>query len=260
MLRGALSAVGRALPRHVQEDLEGFLGCGDPVNGFASLHCAGCDPHRLVNLACTGRGFCPRCGGRRIAATSAWWIDRVLPHVATRQSVMTVPWKHRWLLARRPKLASGVHTIAPWTIKRWYAAAGGAPKTGRTGAVTATKRFSSAFNLKLEFHCIFLDGIYTRGAGDRLSFRRVVPHTEDIERLVVRIAGACGAWQGFGAEDEGDDEGDDDAQAVIQQASLRGQTAFGEGGRRPEGVKTRDRGRSRAPRPSNAAIPPASNV
>jgi len=35
--------------------------------------------------------------------------------------------------------------------------------------------------------CIFLDGIYTRGADDRLSFRRVVPLTEDIERLVVRI-------------------------------------------------------------------------
>ncbi len=32
-LRGALSAVGRALPRHVLNELEGFLGCGDPVNG-----------------------------------------------------------------------------------------------------------------------------------------------------------------------------------------------------------------------------------
>ena len=69
------------------------------------------------------------------------------------------------------------------------------------------------------FHCIVLDGIYTRGADDRLSFRRVVPHTEDIERLVVRIAEACEAWlsrQGFGAEDEGDgdDDDDDDTQAV----------------------------------------------
>jgi hypothetical protein len=60
----------------------------------------------------------------------------------------------------------------------------------------------------------------------------VVPHTEDIERLVVRIAEACEAWlsrQGFGAEDEGGDhDDDDDAQAVIQQASLLGQAALGE--------------------------------
>jgi hypothetical protein len=167
-----------------------------------------------------------------MAATSAWWIDRVLPHVATRQWVVTLPWKRRCLLARRPELASGVHTVALRTIERWYAAAAGVPKSGRTGSVTATQRFGSALNLNLHFHCIFLDGIYTRGADDRLSFRRVVPHTEDIERLVVRIAEACEAWlsrQGFGAEDEGGDhDDDDDAQAVIQQASLLGQAALGE--------------------------------
>jgi hypothetical protein len=113
-------------------------------------------------------------------------------------------------IARRAELASGVHTIALRTIERWYAAAGGAPRTGRTGSVTATQRF---------------------GSDDRLSFRRVVPHTEDIERLVVRIAEACEAWpvrQGFGAEDEGDADDDDDTQAVIQQASLLGQAALDE--------------------------------
>ena len=86
--------------------------------------------------------------------------------------------------------------------------------------------------MNLHFHCVFLDGIYTHGADDRLSFQRVVPHTEDIERLVVRIAEACETWlsrQGFGVEDEGDDDDDDDdAQAVIQQASLLGQAALGE--------------------------------
>ncbi|MFO1539531.1 MAG: transposase, partial [Chloroflexota bacterium] len=230
-LRGALSAVGRSLPRHVQNELEGFLGCGDPANGFAWLHGKGCDPHRLVTFACKGRGFCPRCGGRRMAATAAGWMERVLPHVATRQWVVTVPWKRRWLLARRPERARGVHSVALRAIERWYGEAGGAPKTGRTGSVTATQRFGSALNLNLHFHCIFLDGIYTRGADDRLSFRRVVPHTEDIERLVVRIAEACEAWlsrQGFGDEDEGDADDGDDAQAVIQQASLLGQAALGE--------------------------------
>ena len=267
-LRGALAAVERSLPRHVQKELEGFLGCGDPTNGFAWLHCAGCDHHRLVTFACKGRGFCPRCGGRRMAATAAWWIDRtpqasrrgrrerceraerqarqapqpapgaerkarregVIPHVATRQWVLTVPWKLRWLLARRPDLACGVHAVAMRTIERWYAKAAGVPKEGRTGSVTATQRFGSALNLNLHFHSIFLDGVYTRGADDRLSFRRVVPHTEDVERLVVRIADACEVWltrQGFGPDEEGD-AGEDDAQAVIQQASLLGQAALGE--------------------------------
>jgi hypothetical protein len=70
---------------------------------------------------------------------------------------------------------------------------------GRGGGHYAAERERAA----AAFHFIFLDGIYTRGADDRLSFRRVVPHTEDIERLV-------------------------DAQSVIQQASLLGQAALGD--------------------------------
>ena len=54
------------------------------------------------------------------------------------------------------------------------------------------------------------------GADDRLSFRRVVPHTEDIERLVVRIVEAWLVCQRFGAEDESNCDASDDAQAVIQ--------------------------------------------
>ena len=229
-LRGALAAVERTLPRHVRKELDGFLGCGDPSNGFAWLHCGACDHHRLVLFSCKGRGFCPRCGGRRMVERAAWWLDRVIPHVATRQWVLTVPWERRWLLARRPELACGVHAVAMRTIELWYAERGGAPKEGRTGSVTATQRFGSALNLHLHFHCSFLDGIYTRGADDRLSFRRVVPRTEDVERLVVRIAEACEAWlarRGFGPEEAGDPEADD-AQAVIQQASLFGRAALGE--------------------------------
>ncbi|MDP2305578.1 MAG: hypothetical protein Q8P18_06095 [Pseudomonadota bacterium] len=78
----------------------------------------------------------------------------VAPHVATRQWVLTVPWKRRWLLARRPELACGVHAVAMRAIERWYATQGGAPKEGRTGSVTATQRFGSALNLNLHFHCI----------------------------------------------------------------------------------------------------------
>ncbi|MBN1669736.1 MAG: transposase zinc-binding domain-containing protein [Kiritimatiellae bacterium] len=35
--------------------------------------------------SCKGRGFCPSCGGRRMADTAAHLVERVLPHVAVRQ-------------------------------------------------------------------------------------------------------------------------------------------------------------------------------
>jgi len=166
-----------------------------------------------------------------MAERSAWWVDRVIPHVATRQWVLTVPWKRRWLLARRPALARGVHRVALGRIERWYAEAAGVPADGRCGSVTAIQRFGSSLNLNLHFHVVFLDGVYTRGADGRLSFRRVVPHTADVERLVVAIGEACEDWlaaQGFGPEEERDEDAGDDAQAVFQQASLLGQAALGE--------------------------------
>jgi hypothetical protein len=171
-LRGALAAVDRSLPAHVEKELEGFLACGDSANGFAWLHCAPCDFHRLVTFSCKGRGFCGRCGGSRMVERASSWVDRVLPHVATRQWVLTVPWKRRWLLARRPDLARGVHRIALRRIARWYAAAAGVPRRGKGGAVSAVQRFGSALNLNVHFHCIVLDGVYARGADGRLSSLR----------------------------------------------------------------------------------------
>jgi hypothetical protein len=240
-LRTALAEVARSLPRHVERELEGFLGCGDPENGFAWLWCAGCDAHRLVPFSCKGRGFCPSCGGRRMAERAAWWVDRVIPHVATRQWVLTVPWKRRWLLARNPALARGVHAVAMRRIERWYADQAGR-LDAKGGSISIQQRFGSALNLNLHYHCILLDGVYTRGAGGRLSFRRVTPHTVDVERLVVEIAEACEAWlagQGYGPEEEGA-AGEEDAQAVLQQASLLGQAALGErAGKRARRVQVR---------------------
>ena len=153
-----------------------------------------------------------------------------IPRVATRQWVLTVPWKRRWLLARRPDLASGVHRVAMGVVERWYRTEAGAGREGRTGSVTVIQRFGSALNLNLHFHAIFLDGVYRRAGDGRLTFRRVVPHDDDVERLVVAVGDACERWlakAGFGPEEEGD-AGEDDAQAVLQQASLLGQVALGE--------------------------------
>jgi hypothetical protein len=83
-------------------------------------------------------------------------------------------------------------------------------------------------NLNLHFHCIFLDGIYCRKSNGQLKFRPVIPHTQDVEGLVVSIAESCEKWlskQGHGAEDEAQEE--DDAQAVIQAAALAGKAALG---------------------------------
>ena len=157
---------------------------------------------------------------------SAWLVDHVVPHVATRQWVLTVPWKRRWLLARNPDLANELVGIALGVVEAWYRAAARAP-AGRGGSVAIQQRFGSALNLNVHFHVIALDGVYVRGPDGELHFRHVVPHTDDVERMVVEIAERCEALlaeRGSGPDDEVQVD-EDDSLALLQQASLGGLVA-----------------------------------
>jgi ribosomal protein S27E len=239
LLVRALAEHDRVLPRHVEREFSAYLGCGDPSAGFAWLECEDCKHHRLVLFSCKTRGFCPSCAGRRMAERAAHLVDRVLPHVATRQWVLTVPWTRRWLLARRSDLADGVLRVALRTIGQWYRQTTGRTG-GKSGSVTSIQRFGSALNLNLHFHVIHLDGVFDRGADDALRFFEATPTTDDIEALVVEVGLACERWlgkQGFAGEAEDNVEDDDDAQGILQLASVSGTVATGErAGRRVKRV------------------------
>ena len=84
---------GGGLPAHVRAEMERFLKCGILAHGFVRVRCSTCKDDLLVAFSCKGRGFCPSCGGRRMADTAARWVDRVLPDVPWRQWVLTVPRK-----------------------------------------------------------------------------------------------------------------------------------------------------------------------
>jgi len=230
-LRRALEEAERELPRFVWRELERFLACGDPEQGFAWLVCDACaDVHRLVPFSCKTRAFCPACGGRRMAERAAAWCDDLFPFVAHRQWVVTVPWARRRQLAFRPELARGVLRIALEQIFAWLSARAEADlgvHGGRSGAVTVEQRFSSSLALNLHFHSILPDGVWARDPAGQLQFHRVRPTRADLELLVGRIAERCEGWldQQVGGDDEPEP---DDAQAVLLAASAAGRVAAGE--------------------------------
>jgi len=230
--RRAVEAADKNLPGFVWRELERFERCGDPAYGFAWLVCDPCAHHRLVPFSCGGRGFCPTCGGRRMAALAAHWVDRVLPEVGLRQWVVTVPWERRWLLARRPDLARKLIGLALRRIRRFLRKRAEARGVvgGRSGSLTVVQRFGSALNLNVHFHVLALDGVYARGPDGRLVFHRDrPPTTEDVERLVEQIAEAAQrmfAREGFGREEPDEEAEPDDALALIQAASIAGQSAI----------------------------------
>jgi hypothetical protein len=70
-LRVVLDAVDRALPDHVERELERFLVCGDPSQGCAWPVCEGCDVHRLVPFSCKDERSARRAGAGDAGAGSA---------------------------------------------------------------------------------------------------------------------------------------------------------------------------------------------
>jgi hypothetical protein len=85
-------------------EFRSFLNCGILARGFLRLRCQSCGHDRLLAFSCKGRVWCPSCGGRRMADTAAYLVDRVLPVVPVRQWVLSLPFALRYRILRAEKL------------------------------------------------------------------------------------------------------------------------------------------------------------
>jgi hypothetical protein len=142
---------GGGLPAHVRAEMERFLKCGILAHGFVRVRCSTCKDDLLVAFSCKGRGFCPSCGGRRMADTAARWVDRVLPDVPWRQWVLTVPVPLRLAMAWDPGLLTDVLTIFQRAMAgrlRLLARRKGF-SDGQHASVTVVQRFGGALNLNV---------------------------------------------------------------------------------------------------------------
>ncbi len=228
-LQATLRGGDRRLPSTVPREMERYLECGDPRRGFAWLACPQGHHHRLVPFSCQTRAFCPSCCGRRMAERALRWTEELIPRVAVRQLVLTVPWPRRWLLAREPALARGVLGCMLKEVTGWLrrkGVRGGA--AGEPGSITVQQRFGSALNLNLHFHVLLLDGLFLEGPEGRPRFQRASGwRQEDVDDLIVRTSERCEAWlarRGHGG-DARHEQDPDDALPLIQSASVAGRSA-----------------------------------
>ena len=124
------------VPEHAEDELVAAMACGDPTEGFLWMSCDACGVHRVVATSCKGRGFCPRCGGRRMAQGAAHLVDEVLPMAPVRQWV-SLPVRVRLGLAWKPERVARALAIVIEVLEGFYRARTG----GRSGYVTAIQRF-----------------------------------------------------------------------------------------------------------------------
>lgn len=217
-----------ALPRFVRKELEDFLACGMLCWGFARLKCDDCAETRLVSFSCKGRGFCPSCVGRRMAATSAHLVEDVLPSsVPLRQWVLTFPYAWRSRLGYDAPLLSALSRLFVQTVLEFYARRGGG-KRDQSGSVTAVQRTSSDLKLQPHLHSVFLDGVY-REAGDDLGFHALAHlSTTEVADVLERTSRRIKKWLGRRAllqdGDDTEDADDKDGIAVLAASAVSGTT------------------------------------
>ncbi len=173
---------GRSIPVFVERAFEKYLGCGDLANGFARVRCKDCEAEQLVGFSCKTRGLCPSCDGRRMAEQAAHLVDNVIPEVACRQWVFTVPHALRYRMAWDSELTGVVLDVFIRTISAWYRTK--ARKLGaddpRCAAVTVIQRAGDGLALSPHFHTIFADGAWSKVGDDwPVIFDRVAPPTDD---------------------------------------------------------------------------------
>ena len=225
----------------MEREFRKFLDCGILAQGFLRVHCDACGKDRLVAYSCKRRGFCPSCGGRRMADTAAHLVDRVFPEVPVRQWVVSVPFALRYRLAYDARLVSDVLRVfmrAIFSSMRRRARERYGVRQSRCGAVTFVQRFGGALNLNVHFHALVLDGTY--GADDARFLPLPPPADAEVARVTMRVARRIarllerrGLTSGADPDEADPLSRDDPLLAALYSASVRGRIATGSGtGRR----------------------------
>ncbi len=224
----------QAPPRFVEQELRSFLRCGVLAHGFLRLHCDDCGHDRLVAFSCKRRGFCPSCGGRRMADTAAHLVNRVLPEAPVRQWVLTLPYPLRYRCAYDAKLTSAVLRAfirALFAELRRRVQRQWGVRAEQCGAITFIQRIGSALNLNIHFHTLALDGVYTYtlGQGQAPRFLPLPPPSADeVARVLAGTARRIQRLLEARAEDDADALArDEPLLALLAAASLRTRIATG---------------------------------
>jgi len=121
---------------------------------------------------------------------AAHLIDAVLPRVAVRQWVLSVPYRLRYLLAFDHRLCRAVlrvHVRVLLGFHRRRARRAGV-RDGQGGAVTVIQRFGGGVNLHVHFHTLVLEGVFTGDGEGAVRFLPLpAPTDEEVARLLATL-------------------------------------------------------------------------
>ena len=164
--------------------------------------------------------------------TAARLTDEILPAVAVRQWVLSMPFEIRYRLAWDGDLVSAVLAVFLRVVYGWYRRQ--AKKQGnadsRCGSVTFVQRFGSSLNCNPHFHVLMPDGVYVTGIDSEPTFVRAPALSDDDVQQIVETTAkrvVC-LLQRRGLLEEGNVDPlweEEPLLATITAASVQGQVA-----------------------------------
>ena len=186
-----LESDGKILPEFVKKEFDDYLRCGIHAHGFVRCQCDQCKRQLAVAFSCKDRGFCPSCGGRRMAEGAAKLVDGVLPEQRLRQWVLSFPYHLRFLFAFNPKALSIGLEVTTKTILRYYAKKAKVEfkVMAKSGAVALIQRFGGHLNLNIHFHLVFINGAFDK---DATFYPLTGPTDADVAEMVTKIKANIG--------------------------------------------------------------------
>ena len=122
-------------------------------------------------------------------------VDAVLPKVAIRQWVCTLPWQLRYRVGYDRLLCAGVFDAFVKELLRSYRRRAkrelglDSQRGAHTGTVTFIQRFDSALRLTPHAHTLVLDGVYVRTSDGPLQFHALpAPTHAEVSEVARRTA------------------------------------------------------------------------
>jgi hypothetical protein len=140
----------------IQDVVEKYLDCGNPMCGFARIRCPDCGEERLLMFSCKTRGFCPSCHAKRREEWGEWMREELLLDVPHRQVVFTIPKMLRLFFRFKRKLLDSLCLSAVRTLVKFlYTATGLELMPGVVGVI---QTFGNRINFHPHIHVLMTEG------------------------------------------------------------------------------------------------------
>jgi len=158
----------------IQEAVDRYLDCGNPLCGFARIRYPECGEEQLLCFSCKTRSFCPSCHAKRREEWDEWMREKLLLDVPHRQVVFTVTKMLRLFFRFRRSLLSSLCLAAVKALLKYLKFV--TERELMPGVAAVIQTFGDRINFHPHIHVLITEG----GTALDGAFHRISNFNDDL--------------------------------------------------------------------------------